>query len=81
MYLPKDFNETAIVCETRANNKDIKNNEKRIEKYIKVVKIKYKNVIGIIYNMGDIYLYKNSPSLPKESRNKKFYTKNVSENE
>ena len=62
-YLPKDTNEVAIVCEAKSSDKDIKDNDKQISKYIAVVKTKYKNVIGIIYNGVDVNVYKNSLSL------------------
>ena len=64
-YLPKDTNEVAIVCEAKSSDKDIKDNDKQISKYIAVVKTKYKNVIGIIYNGVDVNVYKNSLSLSR----------------
>ena len=84
-YLPKDTNEVAIVCEAKSSDKDIKCNDKQISKYIAVVKTKYKNVIGIIYNGVDVNVYKNSLSLSlalaNELHNKEFYFKKVNENE
>ena len=62
-YLPKDTNEIAIICEAKSSDKDIKDSDRQIEKYIKVVKTKYKNVIGIIYNGENVNVYFNSLSL------------------
>ncbi len=85
-YLPKDTNEIAIICEAKSSDKDITNSiecDKQIEKYIAVVKTKYKNVVGILYNGEDVNVYKNSLSLSltSELKNKEYYIKLIKDKE
>ena len=76
-YLPNNYEDVAIVLETKASNIDIDNN-KWIDELIKncnIVLEKYKKVVGILYNSIDIIVLKNNERIKaiNELQNKDFY--------
>ena len=77
-YLPTDFNSPAIILETKSEQEDISLQkwEKELKKNIDIVRQKYKNVIGILYNGIDIRVFKNETELTeisKELQDKSYY--------
>lgn len=76
-YLPNNYEDVAIVLETKASNIDIDNN-KWIDELIKncnIVLEKYKKVVGILYNSVDVIVLKNNERIEaiNELQNKDFY--------
>lgn len=76
-YLPSNYEDVAIVLETKASNIDIDNN-KWIDELIKncnIVLEKYKKVVGILYNSIDVIVLKNNERIKaiNELQNKDFY--------
>lgn len=76
-YLPNNYEDVAIVLETKASNIDIDNN-KWIDELIKncnIVLEKYKKVVGILYNSIDVIVLKNNERIKSinELQNKDFY--------
>ena len=77
-YLPNDFNSPAIILETKSEQEDISLQkwEKELKKNIDIVKQKYKNVCGILYNGVDIRVFKNETEIKeisKELQDKSYY--------
>ena len=64
-YLPKDTGRVAIVLETKSEKEDISKQEwiDELLKNIKIVKSKYANVVGILYNGIDIRVYKGEEEI------------------
>ena len=65
-YLPDDCTLPAIILETKSEQEDI-SLQKWVNELIKnlnIVKNKYKNVCGILYNGVDIRVFKNSIEVP-----------------
>ena len=58
-YLPKDLTEPAIVLETKNSKGNIEDNIPQLQRYIEIVQVKYKKVIGIIYNGYDVIVFKD----------------------
>ena len=76
-YLPNNYEDVAIVLETKASNINIDNN-KWIDELIKncnIVLEKYKKVVGILYNGIDVIVLKNNERIEtiNELQNKDFY--------
>ena len=64
-YLPDDCNLPAIILETKSEQEDI-SLQKWVNELIKnlnIVRKKYKNVCGILYNGVDIRVFKNDTEL------------------
>lgn len=64
-YLPNDTGAVAIVLETKAEKVDL-SNDKWVEELLKniaIVRKKYSNVIGILYNGADIRVFKNDEEI------------------
>lgn len=65
-YLPYDCNLPAIILETKSEQEDI-SLQKWVNELIKnlnIVRKKYKNVCGILYNGVDIRVFKNNVEIP-----------------
>lgn len=66
-YLPDDFTMPAIILETKSEQEDI-SLQKWVNELMKncdIVRKKYKNVCGILYNGTDIRVFKNDVELSK----------------
>lgn len=75
-YLPNETNFPAIILEVKKEDCDLKQAQiDEVLKNCRVAHIKYKNVIGILYNGIDILVYKNEEIVPgeKELHNKEYY--------
>lgn len=77
-FFPDDYNSPAIILETKSEQEDIylPKWEKELKKNIDIVKQKYKNVCGILYNGIDIRVFKNETEIREISRelqNKSYY--------
>ena len=75
-YFPNETSFPAIIVEFKAEDKDLKQQHvDELLKNCKVAHLKYKNVIGILYNGIDILVYKNEELVPgeKELHNKEYY--------
>ena len=77
-FFPEDYNSPAIILETKSEQEDIylPKWEKELKKNIDIVKQKYKNVCGILYNGIDIRVFKNETEIREISRelqNKSYY--------
>ncbi len=75
-YLPNEKAFPAIILETKNENTELKQPQiDEIQKNIHITHIKYKNVIGILYNGTDVLVYKNGNLIPeeKELQNKEHY--------
>ena len=75
-YLPNETNFPAIILEVKKEDCDLKQTQiDEVLKNCRVAHIKYKNVIGILYNGIDILVYKNEEIVPgeKELHNKEYY--------
>ena len=64
-YLPKDKGAVAIILETKSENEDLTKEKwlKEIQKNIAIVRTKYSNVIGLLYNGIDIRVFKNEEEI------------------
>lgn len=64
-YLPKDKGAVAIVLETKSENEDLAKKKwiKELQKNINIVRTKYSNVIGLLYNGVDIRVFKNNEEI------------------
>lgn len=79
-YLPDDFTMPAIILETKSEQEDI-SLQKWVNELMKncdIVRKKYKNVCGILYNGTDIRVFKNDVELSKNEvsgvlQNKSYY--------
>jgi len=75
-YFPNETSFPAIIVEFKAEDKDLKQQHvDELLKNCKVAHLKYKNVIGILYNGIDILVYKNEELVveEKELLNKEHY--------
>ena len=60
-YLPNNRNQTVIILETKAGDKELLEKEKnQLFKYIDITKKKYNKVLGILYNGTDTLVYTDS---------------------
>ena len=64
-YLPNDKGAVAIILETKSENEDLTKEKwlKEIQKNIAIVRTKYSNVIGLLYNGIDIRVFKNEEEI------------------
>lgn len=76
-YLPKDLTEPAIVLETKNSKGNIEDNIPQLQRYIEIVKVKYKKVIGIIYNGYDVIVFKDGEQIDVKNElfSKEYYLK------
>ncbi len=80
-YLPKNFNDIAIILETKALDKranDLEKEKNQLFKYLEVVKTKYTKAIGILYNGEDTLVYNHELKQVKEVKelfDKSYYLK------
>ena len=58
-YLPENLNEVAIVLETKGEIENIEGVKEKIFENIDIISIKYKKIVGIIWNGKDIKVFKN----------------------
>lgn len=77
-YLPKDTERVAIVLETKSESTDISKEQWASEllKNIGIVRSKYRNVIGILYNGIDVRVFKGDEEiagLAVTLQNKSYY--------
>ena len=75
-YLPNETTFPAIILEVKKEDCDLK--QPQIDELLKncvVAHTKYTNVVGILYNGIDIFVYKNEEPVPneKELHNKEYY--------
>lgn len=75
-YLPNETNFPAIILEVKKEDCNLKQAQiDEVLKNCRVAHSKYKNVVGILYNGIDIFVYKNEELVPdeKELHNKEYY--------
>lgn len=76
-YLPDNVSEVAMVLETKSEEKNISKQEfiDELFKNIDIIKTKYKNTIGILYNGIDVAVYKNKELIetPPTLQAKQYY--------
>src|SRR5574344_212386 len=74
-YLPKNFEDVAIVLETKSSDISINNFVDELIKNCNIVLEKYKKVIGVIYNGEDIIVLKNNEKIETVTtlQNKEYY--------
>lgn len=79
--MPKDFNQTAIILETKAldeKKNELEKEKDQLFKYLQITKRKYKKVIGILYNGLDTLVYNDEFKQIKEVNalfDKSYYLK------
>ena len=58
-YLPANYNDTAIILETKSENEDVTVEKwaDELKKNINIVLQKYKTVVGILYNGNDTRVF------------------------
>lgn len=76
-YLPKNYEDVAIILETKASTVNL-HNDKWTDEIIKncnIVLEKYKKVVGILYNGNDVLVFKNNELIQtvNELQNKDYY--------
>lgn len=83
-YLPKDSKSVAIILETKAESEDLYNQiwEQELFKNIDVISVKYKKIVGILYNGKQVRVFKNKDEIPSapELQNKQYYISLFDEN-
>ena len=64
-YLPNDKGAVAIILETKSENTDLSDEKwvKELQKNVDIVRTKYSNVIGLLYNGVDIRVFKNDEEI------------------
>ena len=75
-YLPKNFNDPAIILETKSSITKLKDKQvKGLKKNCAIVLQKYNKVIGILYNGNDIRVFKNNEEISAVNtlKNKEYY--------
>jgi len=75
-YLPNNTSFPAIILETKAAKHQLKENHvNELIKNCEIVKTKYKNVIGILYNGIEIRVFKENKEIPTQPmlQNKEYY--------
>ena len=74
-YLPKNFEETAIILETKNSNQKLENFLDEVIKNCDIVSTKYNKVIGILYNGIDVIVLKNNEVIEAVDtlQNKDYY--------
>jgi type I restriction-modification system DNA methylase subunit len=82
-YLPNITSFPAIILETKSTDVELK--EKQIEELLKnckIVKTKYKNTLGILYNGVSVRVYMNGEEIEQQTElhNKEYYLSLFAEN-
>ena len=74
-YLPKNFEEPAIILETKNSNQKLENYLDEVIKNCDIVSTKYNKVIGILYNGIDVIVLKNNEVIEAVDtlQNKDYY--------
>lgn len=74
-YLPKNYEDAAIVLETKSSCVKIANYTEELIKNCNIVLEKYKKVIGILYNGEDVIVLKNNERIETVNtlQNKEYY--------
>ena len=74
-YLPKNFEEPAIILETKNSNQKLENFLDEVIKNCDIVSTKYNKVIGILYNGIDVIALKNNEVIEAVDtlQNKDYY--------
>ena len=74
-YLPENYEDTAIILETKNSDQDVKNYMHELEKNCNIVLTKYKKVVGILYNGYEVLVTKNNEIIDASDKleNKKYY--------
>ena len=74
-YLPENINEVAIVLETKEETENIEGVKEKIFEDIDIMSVKYKKIVGIIWNGKDIKVFKNKEEIEtsKTLQHKQYY--------
>lgn len=74
-YLPENINEVAIVLETKGETENIEGVKEKIFEDIDIMSVKYKKIVGIIWNGKDIKVFKNKEEIetPRTLQHKQYY--------
>ena len=64
-YLPNDKGEVAIILEAKSEKEDLTKDKwvKELFKNMKIVRVKYSKIVGILYNGIDIRVFKNEEEI------------------
>ena len=74
-YLPDNFEDTAIILETKNSDQILQNYLYELEKNCNIVLTKYKKVVGILYNGYEVIVTKNNEmiDLSEKLESKQYY--------
>ena len=74
-YLPDNFEDTAIILETKNSDQVLQNYLYELEKNCNVVLTKYKKVVGILYNGYEVIVTKNNEMIDSSEKleSKQYY--------
>lgn len=74
-YLPDNFEDTAIILETKNSDQVLQNYLYELEKNCNVVLTKYKKVVGILYNGYEVIVTKNNEMIDSSEKleSKEYY--------
>lgn len=74
-YLPDNFEDTAIILETKNSDQILQNYFYELEKNCNIVLTKYHKVIGILYNGYEVFVTKNNETIDASTKleNKNYY--------
>ena len=74
-YLPDNFEDTAIILETKNSDQILQNYFYELEKNCNIVLTKYHKVIGILYNGYEVLVTKNNETIDASTKleNKNYY--------
>lgn len=74
-YLPDNFEDTAIILETKNSDQILQNYLYELEKNCNIVLTKYKKVVGILYNGYEVIVTKNNEMIDssKKLESKQYY--------
>ena len=74
-YLPDNFEDTAIILETKNSDQILQNYLYELEKNCNIVLTKYKKVVGILYNGYEVIVTKNNEMIDSSEKleSKEYY--------
>ena len=74
-YLPDNYEDTAIILETKNSDQILQNFLYELEKNCNIVLTKYKKVVGILYNGYEVIVTKNNEMIDASEKleNKQYY--------
>lgn len=74
-YLPDNYEDTAIILETKNSDQMLQNFLYELEKNCNIVLTKYKKVVGILYNGYEVIVTKNNEMIDASEKleNKQYY--------